>query len=488
VAEQVLDLAKAVRIVRRSKLLIGGIAAVGLLGGAAYAEVTPPKYTSTAQVVLPTAVTGAEEAAAGAATGAGTDDYMATEVVVAGSDPVLSLALSEARTAPSLQALRREIEVSSPSIGIVTITATGRSAALAEKSANAVANSYVSYVSSAGSLVGRVNAHVINSATTATGAKPVKRITLDALLGGACFALLGIIVALLISRGNRRLRTRDEIANSIGLPVIASLPTSHPADAADWTQLLDEYQPPPIYAWQLRSALRALGVLKSGGSGHNSAGVSSSLAVVSLASDPRACALGPQLAVFAASLGIPTALVIGPQGDTPVMATLRTACAVPPSASSKRPRHLYVLDSDGTTDYVRADTALTVVVAVVDEQAPRFPDAMRTTMTVLGVSAGVPTAEQLAHVAVTAAAEGRDVVGIIVADPEPTDRTTGRNGQVMRVGRVPAARAPERPASHARAGYRQQVITEPPRPSRSLPEQGSRRFGLHSDSGDERSI
>jgi capsular polysaccharide biosynthesis protein len=489
-AEQVLDLAKAVRTVRRSKLLVGGIAAVGLLGGAAFAVVSPPKYTSTAQVVLPAAVAGGESAAAGTGNGTDSGDYMATQVVVAGSDPVLSLALREARTAPSVQVLRREIEVSSPSIGIVSITATGRSASQAEKSANAVANSYVSYVSSAGSLVGRAAAHVINAATFATAAKPAKRIALDALLGGGCFALIAIIVALAMSRGSRRLRTRDEIANSIGLPVIASLPTSHPADAAGWTQLLDEYRPPPIYAWQLRSALRALGVLKPGVNTQSSAGGggNSSLAVVSLASDHRACALGPQLAVFAASLGIPTALVIGPQGDTTAMVTLRTACAVPPSGSSRRPRHLYVLDSDSAAEHDRPDARLTVVVAVVDEQAPTFPDAMRTAMTVLGVSAGLPTADQLAHIAVAATAEGRDVVGIIVADPEPTDRTTGRSAQVMRVGKISAARPPEPAASHARAGYWQQMVSEPTRPSRSVPEQGGRRIGRYPESDDQKSI
>lgn len=487
-AEQVLDLAKVVRIVRRSRLLVGGIATAGLLGGAAFAVVSPPKFTSTAQVVLPAAVASAESAAAGTASSTGTDDYMATQVVVAGSDPVLSLALSEARTAASLQALRNEVQISSPSIGIVSITASGRSAAQAEKSANAVANSYVGYVSSGGSLVGRVSAHVINSATSATGAKPVKRIVFDALLGGVCCLVLGIILALVISRGSRRLRTRDEIANSIGLPVIASLPTSHPADAADWTQLLDEYQPPPIYAWQLRSALRELGVLRSNASNHGTNGANSSLTVLSLSSDHRACALGPQLAVFAASLGIPTALVIGAQGDTSAMATLRTACAVRPSASSKRARLLQVVDSDSTSDQVWPDTALTVVASVIDEQTSKFPGATRATMTVLGVSAGVPTADQLARVAVAAAAAGREVVGIIVADPEPTDRTTGRSAHVMRVAKVPPARSADRAGSHARSNSGRQVVSEPTRQSRSLPEQGGRRFGLPSESGDERFV
>ena len=57
---------------------------------------------------------------------------------------------------------------------------------------------------------------------------------------------------------------------------------------------------------------------------------------------------------------------------------------------------------------------------------------MRTTATVLGVSAGAATAEQLARVAVSAADDGRDIAGIIVADPDPADHTTGRLPQPAR--------------------------------------------------------
>ena len=96
-----------------------------------------------------------------------------------------------------------------------------------------------------------------------------------------------------------------------------------------------------------------------------------SFTVLSLSSDPRALALGPQLAIFAASQGIPTALVIGPQQDATVTATLRTACAAPP-ASSKRPGHLQVLVSDGDVE-VQRDATLTVVVAVVDSRNPQVP-------------------------------------------------------------------------------------------------------------------
>ena len=60
---------------------------------------------------------------------------------------------------------------------------------------------------------------------------------------------------------------------------------------------------------------------------------------------------------------------------------------------------------------------------------------MRAGVTVLGVSAGAATAEQLARVAVSAAADGRDIAGIIVADPDPADNTTGRLPQPTRAAR-----------------------------------------------------
>lgn len=51
---------------------------------------------------------------------------------------------------------------------------------------------------------------------------------------------------------------------------------------------------------------------------------------------------------------------------------------------------------------------------------------VRTATTVLGVSAGAATAEQLARAATAAAGDAREVVGILVADPDPDDHTTGR--------------------------------------------------------------
>ena len=107
--------------------------------------------------------------------------------------------------------------------------------------------------------IGHVSAHILESATSATGTGPLKALVITGLVGALAGALIGIIVSLAISRKDRRLRERDEIANSIGIPVLASLPVAHPSDAAGWTRLLEDYKPAAVHAWRLRKALQQLG-------------------------------------------------------------------------------------------------------------------------------------------------------------------------------------------------------------------------------------
>ena len=160
------------------------------------------------------------------------------------------------------------------------------------------------------------------------------------MIGAIAGTLIGIIVALATRRNDRALRERDEIANSIGVPVLAALPVDHPSDPAGWVKLLDDYEPDAVGAWHLRKALQYLrvsGLNPGEGNGNgNGIGGATSLSVISLSSDKGALALGPQLAVFAASLDIPTTLIIGPQGDVNTAAALRTACSVPPPAAAGR--------------------------------------------------------------------------------------------------------------------------------------------------------
>ena len=438
-SQEALDLRRVVQTARRHRILVIIMAVLGLLAGAAYATLRPPMFTGTALVLLPQDALSAQSAQSvqdGSATGTSTvDAFTSVQVVVAGSDPVLSAALQNVSPPISVTKLRSEVKVTSTTSGIVSISARGKSAAEADATANAVADSYAAYVAPKNSPV-HVVARVIQRATNATGSSRLIALVSAALIGALVGALLGVIISLMISRKDQRLRERDDIANSIGIPVLSSVPVGHPSDAAGWTRLMEDYKPAAVDAWQLRTALQQLGMTdynlpgrpsyNGGGGSHNGGGGGFSVAVLSLSCDPRALALGPQLAVFAASQGIPTALVIGPQQDINAAAALRTACAVPPSASSKRPNLLRVTVSDDGNVAEQADAALIVVVVVVDAQEPEIPDTIRTAATVIGVSAGAATAEQLASAAVVAAADGRDISGIFVADPDSADHTNGR--------------------------------------------------------------
>jgi capsular polysaccharide biosynthesis protein len=416
-SEQGLDLKRTAGLAWRHKTIVGIAAALGLLLGVGYAALHPSMLTSKTLVVLP----------------ANTPN-MATEIVVAGSDPVLTAALPGLPRGTTLTSLRDHVKVKSVTSTILSFTATGSSAAVARATADGVAASYLTYVGSASSPVGHIAGRVLQPATTAAGTSPLSHLLSAGLIGAIAGTLIGVIVALAARRRDRTLRERDEIANSIGVPVLASLPVDHPSDPAGWVKLLDGYQPDVVDAWHLRKALQYLGVsglnpADGNGNGHGNVigiGGAASLTVISLSTDKGALALGPQLAVFAASLDIPTTLVIGPQGDVNTVAALRTAGAAPPPDASGRPGRLRVTVPEGGELDGRPRGRLTIVVTVVDSNTPKMPDTMRTAAAVLAVSAGGATAEQLARAAVCAAVDGRDVIGILVADPEKTDRSTGR--------------------------------------------------------------
>lgn len=428
-SQQALDMRKSVQIVRRHKILVSAVTAAGLLGGVGFALLNPPLVTSTALVVLPQAASQAAQGATGE--NAGTSSYMDTQVVIADSDPVLLASMPSIKPPVSLQKLEHEVTVKATTNSILAITATAPAAGQAENTANAVASGYVTYTGSSRSRVGSVQANVLEPALTATRPSSAEQLAIDGLLGALAGGLAGSVAALVRGREDRRLRERDEIAGSIGVPVLASLPVARPASAEAWSRLLAEYQPGPVHAWQLRRLLRAVA---GGGDG--------SLTILSLASDLKALAIGPQFAVFAAAQGVPTTLVVG--GDTDpdssdATAALRVACAAPlaASASSRSPASLRLVPDPAGGPAARGGTGprLTIVVLVADPGSGRIPAAVPTEFTMLGVSAGAATAEQLARAAVLAAGDRRDISGIIVADPDSDDRTTGRAPQLPRPAR-----------------------------------------------------
>lgn len=425
-SQQNQDLRTSIRIVLRHKKLFGGITALGLLIGAAYAIITPPLVSSTALVVVSSSpVTITNPAASDTTVGTS----LATQIVIAGSAPVLAPALPHVNPpTTSLQALDSRISVAAVGTSdVLSITATGKTAGQATDTANAVTNSYVTYVSTSTNPAVHVVAKVIEPAVAASGSKLPEHVGIYAILGALAGAIIGYVLCLALGRSDRRLVQRDDIANSIAAPVLASMSVERPSDPASWARLLEEYEPDAVHAYGLSKLLQQLGVADygAGGTRVNAPSLAPSLTVLSLASDPAALALGPQVAAFASAHGIPTALVVGPQQDMNITATLRTACAAGAQMAAGRGKPLrLLLTEDGQLSQVR--TAFTVVVMVVDGRDPRVPATPHTRATVLGVSAGGATAEELARAATAAAADGRDIDGILVANPDPGDQTTGR--------------------------------------------------------------
>jgi capsular polysaccharide biosynthesis protein len=239
---------------------------------------------------------------------------------------------------------------------------------------------------------------------------------------GAAVALVATAALLVLRRArDRRLRYRDEIADAVGSPVVGSVHAPQPRDAAAWTSVLADYQPETVDAWGLRQVLRQLGEWYPGGGHHADDGRSpalpESVLVVTLAGDLRALTVGPQLAVCATSMGTSTALVAAQSHPS--------AAALWVAAAHNDGREL----RDGLVVRTGRDASrqqLTVVLAVLDPADPRLDPSVRGDATLIVVSPGSATAEDLASAAMAADDLGHRVDGVVVADPDDLDRTTGR--------------------------------------------------------------
>ena len=102
-------------------------------------------------------------------------------------------------------------------------------------------------------------------------------------------------------------------------------------------------------------------------------------------------------------------------------------------AESAAARNLRVSVRDSNARLEAPGGTLALAVGVVDGQTPRVAETTRSDVTLLAVTAGAVTATQLVRVSASAAADGREISGILVANAAPSDKTTGR---------VPEARAP----------------------------------------------
>lgn len=400
---------------------------VGMLAGLVTAIVLPAMPEGKALVVLPPPVVSNDESQEGP-----TQD-IDTQVLIANSGPVLQSAGQNVEPALDVKTMKERVKVTAVTQDILEIRARGTSPGQATTLANAVADTYVFYVTDSnaqlpGDLGKKIGARVLERATTTSGGDPYIHLAIFGLLGALGGGLIGSAVILAVTRGDRRLRSRDEIADALGIPVLASISSHRPKDAGGWADLLDRYEPAAVDAWSLRKTFHHLGVDARSDD-------SMSMTVVSFADDAGALAIGPQLAAFASSIGIETDLVVDSRHEA-----VASLVAYDPTARVSADDAESAEDGDGVADLSGAhlsdatadSTALRVLVVVVDRGAPRLGDSTPAQLTLVAVSAGKGTAEELARVAVATADDGRTIDGLVVADPDPTDRTTGGGPQARR--------------------------------------------------------
>jgi hypothetical protein len=495
VRDQISDVQSTVGALRRGTRVLVVAALLGLIAGGAYVLAQPPPLKSTTLVLLPTP-----------ALAESTNSNVETQIQIALSATVLERAGQAVVPVLPVRSVKKMIEVTAPTSQLIQIQATSTKAAEAESLSQAVADSYVGYVTNtarevtsaaladlkvrrddlqkqqdqlnqviaatakrqravspnsvdgkkeaqllaglrtqqadllvqldkvedkiatggdAGSTAG-VGTTVIQRATEAKGLSSLLRLLIWAPLGAVVFSALAAVALLVAARRDPRVRLRDDIADAVGSPVLAAVRSMPQKSVAGWASLLEAYEATPVEAWAFRQVLRGLEPADSSAKARGAGRIDhpQSVTVVSLSADGRALAVGPQLAAFASSQGIATRLITGMGEES--AAALWAACKVE-LGGSPRPG-LYLGDLPGGT---KID--LTINLVVVDRGKPDLGDISPFAATILSVAAGAATEQELARVALAVDDQGRRVDGIVVADPDPTDRTSGRHTMDERI-------------------------------------------------------
>jgi len=187
------ELRSSQQVPRRYGILIGAAVAAGLLTGGVAASFGPATVSSTARVGLPL-----------------TSLTQADSVAIAESNLVMINALN---TGASFGTVPGDVQVTSPTSGVLSVTARAGSVGQAEATANAVAESYIDLSGSVGSPAGHIPADMLQAATSASGMTRDARLLVGVLLGAASGLLIGVIAAL---ANRRRLTlTRYPVSGSL---------------------------------------------------------------------------------------------------------------------------------------------------------------------------------------------------------------------------------------------------------------------------------
>jgi len=253
---------------------------------------------------------------------------------------------------------------------------------------------------------------VIQHATTATP-PAVSAFILPVLLGALGGLVVGSVLVLVRHRRDPKLRTLNAISEAVGAPVLASLEVGKHHSTADWQALLEQYEPSSLERWTVRRALRELGV---GGDGTDA------VQVLAFSGDAPGVALAVHVALAMAASGVQTALSVVATGNDE--ASLRAVCSRYEHEEPVPRRGLEV--SEGATSRRAGSPSLAVTALIIETVRNASPLGLSSAPTVVSVSSGFASAEQLAAMAIGAVDVGSPLKGVLVANPISSDPTVGR--------------------------------------------------------------
>ncbi len=493
--EQLLDVRGSARLVRRSWRLVGVLVLLGAAGVGAYEIAEPPTYHASALVLVPavpgSSASGATSTAAShgpttasqialsadvlmpAARSAGRplslraleQQVSAVEVApsilritAAGSTPSQSEALANAVAShfvrfmtasgasasssaiAGLESEASQLETQAADVRRELaavqqrITGEGRSSVAGKEDAS-LASQLAAEESALGlqlsSVTSQISEAQLGQVSAAQGTEVIQRASTAALpsgfslvlpivLGGIGGVLVGSVLAVARNRRDPRLRTRDALAEALGAPVVLALDVKARRTIGEWSELFERHQPSVAGQWAVRKALRELGVDEAAGS----------LEVLSFGDDRAAVALAAELALATATSGFPTTFSVIATGTDGT--ALRSVCSRPDDDAGWPRPNLRLVDGDPAQD--GGDGGLSVTAVVLDEDGPGREGHQHSGVTVLAVSSGFASSDQVARTAIATADAGRPICGILLANPAPDDQTVGR----PRRGRVGA--------------------------------------------------
>lgn len=255
---------------------------------------------------------------------------------------------------------------------------------------------------------------VIQRATTASGLSAASA-ALVLVLGAVAGLLVGAVFVLARHRRDPRLSTRDAMAQAVGAPVLLALDVSPRRSGREWATLFEKARPGASECWHVQRALHELDLEAHG---------ARRVVLVAFHDDAAGVAQALEVVVAAACSGLDT--VVSLVAEAGHADALQATCTRIEALDAPVRPHLRVR-AFAPAAPGEPVAGLTAAVFVVDRRQPKLATIdRRESVTVLSVSSGFATADELARLAIVAADSGEPVQALFLANPAPDDRTTGR--------------------------------------------------------------